>query len=1017
MLGQSMSSRYRIDARLGVGPFGTAYKAWQTAEERHVVLQILRPSGNEQKDDENYLRIMQKVSEVDSEWVLAVRDFGRTDEGQFFVATDFAEGMPVDRIVANDGPMEWQRAAAICKSVAKSLSAAHAAGVVHAGLTARAVLVESQGEDDFVKVRDFGLARLLAEPGVDDLAIEATDPALRDLMAGMGPERAVPGGVEPRSDLYGLGALLYHLVRGRSLSTEGRQTDSDDGERAPFMAADEADLHGLDDALADVIYGLLAADPNERIQSAEEAVEALTRLTGTPEREGRITPRDVRVKAYTDDPERRRPRPTLPEAGFKSGAAEPKPFAGTTRLEFGTIPTLTRRDTDSLRRGVGLPSLQGAAAVQEGGSERHAETSHWVPGRFADKDAEVEASEEDEPPPKPDSGWRGPPATSLPPWRRTASEPTMRGAAVGRGWTSTAPARGGANAVAGASQPADDAYDDDSPTTEIEVAPHATDSAGSAEAASTAEAEPEAARPSWMNPPAARRQPSDQLPPWQRPRDEEVAAEEQQADVLPPIADKRPAAEPSPEAQPAQPAQRAFKSSQHREMPSNVSVSASGAFLPWRDSGGIKPEDPARDLSDSQIMTHLEVTEPEGEEEGEAEADDDGGGTVRSIEDILAVDRFFDGDAKPDERKTTGRKKRASSGFMAEVAPTGGFWRTEQGRWTVRIVLALFLFAGVLYLAVWHGRRPASTAKSTTPAVAATTAPPASTETGTAAVPPPAMAVAATGVAAAETTEGGVDEPGESVGAPTAGTAIDAPAPAAATVEKERPVPEHMVRIASGNYPLGCLATHDGCPADATPMHRTPLPAFAIMEREVNTSEYRRCEADGACPAAGTGFQCNRTRARSGRHPINCVSWQAADAYCRFRGWRLPSEAEWEASARGQQQKVYPWGSEWPSCGHTVLRTFSGDGCGKGGTSPAGEHPGDRSWAGVHGLGGNVSEWVAGDHVAYPGAPAIKGPARKVWRGGNLFMDARSMVPVYHRGTAPGEARRPDIGFRCAVDL
>ncbi len=948
-----MADRYRIDARLGVGPFGTAYKAWQIAEEQHVVLQLLRPSGKEPADGEDFLRIMQKIAEIQEEGILKVRDYGRTDEGQWFVATDFSDGKPVDRIVANSGPMETHRAAAICAAVARTLSAAHAKGVVHAGLTARAVLVgPGESGPEQVRVRDFGLARLLAEPGVDDLGVEATDPALRDLIAGMGPERAVPGGVEPRSDLYALGALLYHLVRGRSLSTEGRQADSDGGQRAPFMAFKEADLHGLEDTLTDVVYGLLAANPEERIQSAEEAVAALDRLSGPQERIGRRTPRDLRVRG---DAGRRAAQPTLPETEIKAQEEEAKSFSSTTRLEFGTTPTMGRRDSNSLRPGGDVTSLKGAAAVQDEPTQRHSETAHWVPGRF---DQTSLATDEDGPPPKPDADarWSGPPTATLPPWRRTASNAMAR--------------------------------------------------SGQASSATVMRTSPQAGQYLSESATEVTEEPTDE----QVEQDEAAAPPEAEE----PVAD----ANPTPST-----GGRAFSAPPRRTMPSNISLSASGAFLPWRDSGGIKPADSAKDLTNSQIMTALEPAEPEPapqeSDDGEAQRDEDDSGRVRSIEDILAVDRFFDGDEKPAKDRVEAPKKRNSSGFVVATAAAGRFWQSERGRWTARTILAVLLFGVVLYLAVWHGQKtPTKTAAKSPTATASATLPtttaPRSARPGSTSGAAVAPSAPAKGPVAPEGSGGGID--GTTPVAQSAGvTGSQASGGANPTPELE--LPKGMVRVAAGHYPVGCLATHDRCPQDAMPQHRIPLRAFGIMSHEVTASEYRKCVRAGECRNAGSSFQCNVGKANNGKHPANCVTWQAADAYCKHSGWRLPTEAEWEAAARGMEQKVYPWGSEWPSCGHVVLRTFSGDGCGKGGTSPAGQHPGDLSWVGAHGMGGNVSEWVADDYGPYPGAPDTGAPPMKVWRGGSLVMDARDLVPVYHRGKAVAGSERSDLGFRCAFDL
>ena len=983
-----MADRYRVEARLGEGPFGTAYRAWEHDPGRHVGLQLLRPGfAAADVDDANFQRIMREVRDLSHEHALSVLDFGRNEEGQHYVVTEHFDGRPLDQLIADLGPMAQRRAVTICAQVADVLATAHAQGLVHAGLTARAVVLGPDHEGPpIIKLRDFGLARLLPDPAADDLDTEAVDPALRDLIASMGPERALQGRVEPRSDVYALGALLYQLVRGRSLSIEGRQDSPGPGR--PFMAAEDVDLYGLHDDLADLIFGLLASEPDERIQGASEAAKILLSLAGGRGR-AQLTPNAMRVPGPGLADAGRGERPTISEAGFRA-TGPVSPVKGATGLEFGTLPTLGRRE-----------SVQPA---------RHPRTAHWTAAQAAGSERADQAAQADEelPPPHPGQSWRGPPTGALPPWRRTGDQAATKAAVEEAQDEPTAEVQ--TQTPEPVSRPAmapAEISGDRSGTTPLgrhradrrmrqdTVLPNAAELLAAA-AQEGIDLEPTEE----IEAPDMRR--------W-TPAAGSPAAEG--ADVLPPMAAATPVSE--------EPAGAATPPRTHRVMPSNVSVSASGAFLPWRNSGGIKPVDPARDLTNSQIVTALDAADeptpalgpaPEG---GQEETDDDG--APRSIEDILAVDRFFDGTVPPEATPEPTPKPRPDSAAVAADAPaTAGFWRTERGRWLVRVGMAALLFAAVLYFAVWHGQP-----QTHTPADGTGDGGRGSSATATA--PPPGAAAAPF---AATPTTPSTDE-GEESGDPAGGIdesgAATSTSDALANRRQDRePVaelPAGMLRVAADTYGVGCKVTHDRCRPDAMPMHRVALTSYGIMEQEVSVSEYRRCVRAGECRAAGLSFQCNARIAGRAGHPINCVGWADADAYCRFRDWRLPTEAEWEVAARGRELRVYPWGSQWPSCGHTVLRTFSGAGCGKAGTSPAGQHPGDRSWIGAHGLGGNVSEWVADDYGPYPGGHIDDGPARKVLRGGNFNMDARGMVAVYERLKERPDARRPDVGFRCAVDV
>ena len=144
-------------------------------------------------------------------------------------------------------------------------------------------------------------------------------------------------------------------------------------------------------------------------------------------------------------------------------------------------------------------------------------------------------------------------------------------------------------------------------------------------------------------------------------------------------------------------------------------------------------------------------------------------------------------------------------------------------------------------------------------------------------------------------------------------------------------------------------------------------------------------------------------------HPVACVTWYEAEAYARWRGGRLPTEAEWEYAARGPQSLVYPWGNELDSNRCNVINAQ--------GVKPVGSYPTGASWVGALDMAGNVMEWVQ-DWLGPYTPETIENPtgpsAGKVkvekggWWGSNLFV-ARSAYRHYEDPPEYGDAH---IGFR-----
>lgn len=234
-----------------------------------------------------------------------------------------------------------------------------------------------------------------------------------------------------------------------------------------------------------------------------------------------------------------------------------------------------------------------------------------------------------------------------------------------------------------------------------------------------------------------------------------------------------------------------------------------------------------------------------------------------------------------------------------------------------------------------------------------------------------------------------------------------------------------MLEVPGGTFEVGAVGLARDQPTQVT------LGSYCLDRTEVTVAAYGACVAAGACPATIDDYgDCNR--ADRPTHPVDCVAWEGADAFCTWRGARLPTAAEWERAARGSDGRTYPWGEAPPSPtltnaagpeselwhgerqAYATADPFPG-------TAPVGTFPAGAGPYGHLDLAGNVCELVAGWMAPWPGGSLVdpRGPAdghiRGVHGGSHNDYDPRSLSGA-HRIAMEMEAPS-SIGFRCARDL
>jgi sulfatase modifying factor 1 len=230
-----------------------------------------------------------------------------------------------------------------------------------------------------------------------------------------------------------------------------------------------------------------------------------------------------------------------------------------------------------------------------------------------------------------------------------------------------------------------------------------------------------------------------------------------------------------------------------------------------------------------------------------------------------------------------------------------------------------------------------------------------------------------------------------------------------------------MIQIPAGMVWRGCLDGDPDCADAELPGRWIEVSEFHIDQFEVTVAEYLACIEAGECDPTFPRPECNAQHDERMDHPINCADFFNANDYCRWRGKRLLTEAEWERAARGDQLLLYPWGDQAPSCALAVIADANDSGCGTGTTAPVGSKPDGNSFFGVADMTGNVSEWVFDwySQTYYADSPAVdpQGPddgTTHCLRGGSFTVTSENSAHrISKRFATPPSADYEIGGIRC----
>ncbi len=208
--GDVIHGRYKLLRQLGKGGMGTVYIARHTTLPKTFAVKLLNARYAKRPDiAERFLQEARAVSLIEHDNVVGVIDFGRDDDGSAFLVMEHLRGESVGSVIGREGPLPWPRVQHIMSQLCRALQAAHTAGIVHRDVKPDNVLrIQRPDDPDYIKVLDFGLAKLQVSGGV---RLTATGMVLGtpDYMS---PEQARGLPSDHRTDIYAAGVMMYELL-------------------------------------------------------------------------------------------------------------------------------------------------------------------------------------------------------------------------------------------------------------------------------------------------------------------------------------------------------------------------------------------------------------------------------------------------------------------------------------------------------------------------------------------------------------------------------------------------------------------------------------------------------------------------------------------------------------------------------------------------------------------------------------------------------------------------------------
>jgi serine/threonine protein kinase/ketosteroid isomerase-like protein len=366
-----IGDRYRLDRLLGRGGVGAVYAASHLELDTVVAVKLLLPAlVDDASALERFRREARSAARLSHPSLAATYDFGQLPDGGAYIVMELVDGPTLRDVLDREGPLAIQRAIVLTRRIIEGIDVAHRAGIVHRDLKpSNVMLARDHDGDERPKIVDFGLAKLTETMPVGDRAV-TIEGTLIGTPRYMSPEQCAGRDLDPRSDIYSLGVILFEMLAGRPPFDAPTATAL--ALRHINDAPADVRVHRSDvpSALAALVLRMLAKDPADRPQSAAEvgfelaqmATSDATRVV-SPRRDTHTAPR-APARPESIGPATRMPDDDNPPTAHEPAAHEPTPARGrsmrTETIEVSRAPRPSTRSRDATPKKSRSSALPGA---------------------------------------------------------------------------------------------------------------------------------------------------------------------------------------------------------------------------------------------------------------------------------------------------------------------------------------------------------------------------------------------------------------------------------------------------------------------------------------------------------------------------------------------------------------------------------------------------------------------------------------------------------------------------------
>jgi serine/threonine protein kinase len=315
LIGHTLNNRYKILSLLGSGGMGTVYLAEHVLINKQVAIKVLSPAHSKKPDEvERFLREARAASRIRQENVVDITDFGYTSGGLAFLVMEYLEGEDLATTSTREGALPWRRAVRITKQICAALEAAHTGGIIHRDMKPENVFRIRRGADpDFIKVLDFGIAKIIDENYEPSLP-SSTNSGLLGTPEYVAPEliRGLPP--DARVDIYAVGVILYRLLTGRvPFSGDSFMATLTQHLMEPPRPLRQVAPHmDIPEALEAIVLRTLNKEPDQRYPAIGELSRVISAVDAAHPEHSVVVPNPIAAGATPAAPphrrDRRRPR-------------------------------------------------------------------------------------------------------------------------------------------------------------------------------------------------------------------------------------------------------------------------------------------------------------------------------------------------------------------------------------------------------------------------------------------------------------------------------------------------------------------------------------------------------------------------------------------------------------------------------------------------------------------------------------------------------------------------------------